>query len=188
MKCEYCGAEFEPRQPHQKYCSVQCRRRAQYERTYKPRSIGKKTCVVCGKEFDTNNAAKKYCSPECYRAAFPSKYKKHNLRQATCPVCGAQFATNKPNQIYCSRLCCRAAEHRRRALARRGMSHIEKFIPPAEPAAETSPPEPQPTPIDDIFPPFYIPREVIIPAAIEENRQPTAEELLDWIFSEERSA
>jgi len=187
MKCEYCGAEFEPRQPHQKYCSVQCRHRAQSKRSYKPRPIEKKICVVCGKEFDTNNAAKKYCSPECYRAAFPTKYKKHNLRQATCPVCGAQFQSNKPNQIYCSRLCCRAAEHRRRALARRGMSYLEKFIPPAEPVAEIVT-EPQPTPVDDIFPPFYIPREVIVPAAAAENRKPTVEELLDWIFSEERSA
>lgn len=186
MKCEHCGAEFEPRQPHQKYCSVQCRHRAQHERTYKPRPIEKKICVVCGKEFETRHAAKKYCSPECYRAAFPSKYKKHNLRQATCPVCGAQFETNKPNQIYCSRLCNRAAEHRRRALARRGMSCLEKFIPPAKPAAEVVA-EPQPTPIDDIFPPFHFPREVVIPAAIEQNRQPTVEEILDWIF-EERSA
>ena len=187
MKCEHCGAEFEPRQPHQKYCSKQCRYRAQSKRSYKPHPIGKKICAVCGKEFDTNNAAKKYCSPECYRAAFPSKYKKHSVRQATCPVCGAQFQSNKANQIYCSRLCCRAAERRRRALARRGMSYLEKFIPPAEPVAEIVT-EPQPTPIDDVFPPKYIPREVIIPAAIEENRQPTTEELLDWIFSEERSA
>lgn len=102
-----------------------------------------------------------------------------------CLQCGAEFATGKPNQIYCSRLCCKAAERKRKKLARRGMSHIENFMLPAEPAP--APTEYLPAQIDEIFPP-HVPREVIIPAAVAENRKPTIEELLDWIFSEERSA
>lgn len=185
MKCLQCGTEFEPHSWNRKFCSAKCGNKYRYKPKTTPR-VYNNTCAVCGKTFEARSSATKYCSPECYRRRNPSKYKSKATRQATCPICGAQFGASQPNQIYCSRLCCKAAERKRKKLARRGMSRVE-FL-PAEPAIEIAPPrEPQPAPIDEIFPP-HVPREVIIPAAVAENRKPTIDELLDWIFSEERSA
>ena len=179
MNCLQCGAEFEPRSWNKKFCSAKCGNKYRYKPKTTPR-VYNNTCTVCGKEFEARSSATKYCSPECYRRRNPSKQKSKATRQATCPICGAEFTACTANQIYCSRLCRTAAERKRKKLAREGQRHI--FILPAEPAHI----EYLPTPTDEIFPP-HVPREVIIPAAVAENRKPTTEELLDWIFSEERS-
>lgn len=49
--CEYCGAEFKPASPHQKYCN----------------NIHHATCKICGKSFEVTNLSNipSTCSVNC---------------------------------------------------------------------------------------------------------------------------
>jgi 5-methylcytosine-specific restriction endonuclease McrA len=47
--------------PCHKYCCVECRRRAQYARSYFAE------CAICGKALAPGRQRKKYCSEKCYR-------------------------------------------------------------------------------------------------------------------------
>lgn len=70
--CEYCGAEYWPTRPLQKYCSESCCDKA-YEQRKKGRDPAEKeghkyfrrACVVCGEEFWPNGPNSVCCSPEC---------------------------------------------------------------------------------------------------------------------------
>ena len=66
MNCSYCGAEFEPNRPNQKYCSDACREMANGT---KPKT---KICKNCGKPFTTCNRRKVYCSDACMGQAYRS--------------------------------------------------------------------------------------------------------------------
>ena len=57
--CAYCGKEISFLSRQIKYCSVECRHKAQL----KP--VEKKTCPVCGREFVLKTAHSIYCCEEC---------------------------------------------------------------------------------------------------------------------------
>lgn len=188
MKCEHCGKEFEPSHGNQRFCSRQCCHWNSYN--YKGRPTIVKTCEHCGAEFETAYSFKKYCSRACCQAAYEAR---HNLKARrgelkTCPYCGGTFKTRGRNHIYCSKGCCRAMERKRERLKRLGIHHIPTYpmqVKAIEP--ETATPETT-TPIEEVTPPEPEEPKVIIPAAIAENRAPTVDELIEWIFSKERSA
>lgn len=85
-KCEYCGAEFEPRRG-KRFCTPNCANRARHGIPVKQT----KNCVVCGVEFMPRNVNQKTCaSPECtrkhanlreYRYRKPENEKKVNQRK-----------------------------------------------------------------------------------------------------------
>lgn len=252
MKCEYCGTEFEPNAPHQRYCSKQCnnkaynkrcRTRKPYKKTceycgtefetgvanqrfcslkcrqkhynerrpkaepverqclncgkvfsvksahgshkkfcspkcrdhhnYKPAPQVVKTCPYCGKSFETNRADKKYCSRACTRAAYILTH--DGTVTKTCAYCNGEFTTRDPKKIYCSAQCRRSAEILNARLQREAKREAVRLAAQNKPAVVK--------PIETPEPP-----KVIIPAAAAENRKPTVDELLDWIFSKGATA
>ncbi len=89
--CEYCGAEYWPTRPLQKYCSESCCDKA-YEQRTKDRDPAekeghkffKKVCAVCGEEFWPSGPNSVCCSPECskqfYKKSARERYKTEKSR------------------------------------------------------------------------------------------------------------
>ena len=61
--CEYCMAEFEPKQQNQKYCRPECTRRSAQFRNFKKhgRIVYTRTCPKCGRLFMTIDERKFDC-------------------------------------------------------------------------------------------------------------------------------
>lgn len=70
--CALCGKEFETQTPNRKYCSPECRQKAQ---------VYYKICPFCDKEFKTRYKHQIYCSAQCHKkkviADCSATYKKH---------------------------------------------------------------------------------------------------------------
>lgn len=60
--CETCGKIFETNKKWQKYCSQECKYKANYKSV---KVVRKSNCVFCGKEFETDNKKKLFCSRKC---------------------------------------------------------------------------------------------------------------------------
>ena len=213
--CPHCGAEFEPEVHNQKFCSLKCRRKAYYAKhhpkfepverqclhcgkmftvesahgqhqkfcsaecrnhyNYKANPLVVKTCPHCGKTFETNRSYQIYCSKTCNGAAY-------NLRHdgkisKTCAYCNGAFTTRDSKKIYCSVMCRRSAERLNARLKREALREADMQAAQNKPAV-----------VEPIELPKPAPRKVVIPAADAENREPTVDELLDWIFSKEATA
>ena len=114
-RCLQCGKEFIPNM-RQKYCSIKCRNRANYEKTIN--NTEKKDgwilvkCKECGKEeYVPKYRARGFvcCSIECL-----SKYNSKRYSQkieCKCPVCGSTFylkpyTYNRCDIHCCSKKCC----------------------------------------------------------------------------------
>ena len=178
--CPMCGKKFETFYGQRKFCSAKCRNKWNNiksnakrfrSRCSKVKQYAKRICLQCGKEFELTKTNKKFCSRLCgrrYRRGFGRK-----IYVKTCPMCGKKFETETGQQVYCSVKC------RKRAEKQRARRELPTFAPPP------APPLPKVEVVKPIEPPR---RKVIIPAAEAENRKPTVEELLDWIFSKEQTA
>ena len=130
----------------------------------------KKICPHCGKEFETNRADKKYCSRACTRAAYRLRHDGKITK--TCAYCNGAFTTRDSKKIYCSVMCRRSAERLNARLKREAQREADMQAALNKPAV-----------VEPIEPPKPAPRKTVIPAADAENREPTVDELLDWIFS-----
>ena len=82
-----------------------------------------------------------------------------------CAYCGKEFTAHRKDAKFCSRLCY----GRYQTVYPRERRETIPEIPtvPAVASKFTPPPPPK----------------ITIPAAVAENRKPTVDELLDWIFS-----
>lgn len=182
--CPTCGVEFGAFYGQRKFCSARCRNKWNNTRRIAKQPVKqiikrpakriaketvKRICPQCGKEFEVTSPTKKFCSELCgqrYRRGFGCRnYVK------TCPVCGVEFETESGQKVYCSTKCRKRAEKKRE---RKEIPEIPTFAPPKVEVKPIEPPKPEPP-------------KVIIPAAEAENRKPTTDELLDWIFSKERT-
>lgn len=211
--CLHCGAEFEPEEHHQKFCSLKCRRKAYYAKHHPKFEPVERQCLHCGKMFTVKSAYgqhQKFCSAECC-----NHY--HNtpapLVVKTCPHCGKTFETNRSYQIYCSKTCNGAAYRLRHdgqitktcaycngefvtrdakkvycsAMCRRSAERLEfRLKQEARREADMQAALNKPAVVEPIEAPA--PPKVVIPAAAAENRKPTVDELLDWIFSKGATA
>lgn len=67
--CEYCGKEFIAKSSKAKYCSTQCKGKANGRKNNKllDKNNVTKKCLYCGKEF-TGHYNRKYCCKECQDA------------------------------------------------------------------------------------------------------------------------
>lgn len=71
IKCAYCGKEFSPISPKNKYCSIKCRDKRNNEKRverYRKSTQSKaeeKTCENCGKTFSTVIKYQRFCCKEC---------------------------------------------------------------------------------------------------------------------------
>ncbi len=126
MKCENCGAEFEPSRylgKRQRFCSTRCNQ--EWRRAHvRPHTF---TCQHCGKEYQTLYLDRnKFCSRECAfahrdRNRPENVAKRETKRQereaaqhsvARCTECGAEFV-KRHGRITCSEECM-AVRHRRK--------------------------------------------------------------------------
>lgn len=97
--CEFCGEAFFGHTPKQRYCSVECRGKAQ--RSLKGTV---KICVYCGKEFEPKNKNQICCSFECGSLQSATHRQK---RIFTCLCCGKEFEARHDSKGFCSRECGR---------------------------------------------------------------------------------
>lgn len=107
MKCELCGAEFEPihkRGPN-KYCSENCKKKARAEQA-RMRYVGKRqeVCEACGKPLPKYKT--KWCSRNCMLNKRPKPKK-------ICVICGQEFETFRENVLTCSKKCSKSLENQR---------------------------------------------------------------------------
>lgn len=66
--CEWCGAEFVKACACQKFCSPECRYKAELKKgreEYIPKPAKTKTCKTCGIEFETARDRQVFCSEAC---------------------------------------------------------------------------------------------------------------------------
>lgn len=84
-----------------------------------------------------------------------------------CAYCGKEFTAKRRDAKYCSRACS---------------SRYRIFHPPETPRAAYTLEIPT-VPATKSKPTPPPPPKITIPAAVAENREPTTDELLDWIFS-----
>jgi predicted nucleic acid-binding Zn ribbon protein len=89
--CPHCNVQFKPKYRKQKYCCVDCTKKAQSAALYK-------TCGVCGASFKGERRSSKYCSRECVTKA---SYRPNKI----CVVCGIDFKPQRNEHLTCSRLC-----------------------------------------------------------------------------------
>ena len=95
--CEYCGREFKAtKYHHHKFCSAECRKKAQENRETK-------NCLYCGKEFTACKCFhQKFCSHSC-----SCKYHTENGTEVRiCPVCGTSFKIRKSAKKVCCSYSC----------------------------------------------------------------------------------
>lgn len=116
MKCVVCGKEFEPKNPHRKYCSNACGQKAWYYRA-RAKHPKRVTCPICGKEFETTIHSKQYCSLECSAAGKALAEQRRKGRdkpiKRICRLCGKEFEPTQGNQWYCSLECSNQGWHKR---------------------------------------------------------------------------
>lgn len=172
--CAHCGATFMTKTDQQKYCSKRCADLHFYQEHRRPRKVVKKICPTCGVEFETCNLRKRYCSKACSnRHQYTPRPKPTYIK--TCAYCNGEFTTRDPKRLYCSTACQRSAEILNARLQREAKREAVRLAAQNKPAVV----KPIETPA---------PSKVIIPAAVAENRKPTVDELLDWIFSKGATA
>ncbi len=97
--CEFCGEAFFGHTPKQRYCSVECRGKAQ--RSLKGTT---KVCVYCGKEFEPKSKNQRCCSIECGSLQSATHRQKKII---TCLYCGKEFEARSDSKGFCSRACGR---------------------------------------------------------------------------------
>ena len=75
--CEYCTAEFEPKQQNQKYCRPECARRSAQFRNFKKhgRIVYTRICPKCGRLFMTIDEHKIDCQ-DCISIEVKERLKK----------------------------------------------------------------------------------------------------------------
>lgn len=109
-ECKHCGAEYSPKQPHQKFCSKKCssghhRAKAGYEKVKIKEEV--RQCDNCGCDFQWTSRAsnQRFCSSECAREVHCPKALTEETRK--CDHCGSDFAwsTKAPNKKFCSVSC-----------------------------------------------------------------------------------
>lgn len=103
VTCVVCGATFQTKASHGKYCSEGCRRRAKLRKTSSEKRA--RPCVGCGELFMPKVPQQKACCYKCYND-FEKRKRKENAEKgmASCPVCGKKFKADGA-RIYCSQEC-----------------------------------------------------------------------------------
>lgn len=111
-QCVLCNKEYNPKQPHQRFCSKVCSNNyhsSKYERIETVTET--RQCVTCGGDFTWRSTApnQKFCGKGCYPKQQP-RSKREETRQ--CVRCGEDFTwkSTTPNKKYCSSTCTTKAQ------------------------------------------------------------------------------
>ncbi len=100
--CEVCGLELYGKKL--KYCSVECKNKANNNKRY-PDKVNNKICVVCGIGFVSERAAKT-CSPACskqHRNNIAREFMKNKRAMDKIPESWELEVVNKPKIRACLR-------------------------------------------------------------------------------------
>lgn len=159
MLCPICHNEFFPPYKQTKYCSTECAKKGKQLRR---KTIIHKVCISCGKTFVAQNGHFKYCSTECKLNA--KKIQNNNYYQ--------NHTQQRKSYRY-----NRYRLFRDQILAKQKLKRREKAI--AE--GRTFRPR-KPKSVLHLPPKVYS-----IPTAIAQNREPTLDEILAFIFKEKSS-
>lgn len=163
MLCPIYHNEFCPPYPQTKYCSTECAKKGkQLRRKSSQKNIIHKVCSSCGKTFVAPNGHFKYCSPECVHAAKRIQnnnyYQNHTQQRKS-------YRYNRYRLFRVQILAKQKVKRREKALAQG-----RTFRPRKSNSA------------------LHLPPKVYsIPAAIAQNREPTLDEILAFIFKEKYS-
>ena len=65
MKCKGCGAEFEPNNSQQTYCSRECYYRSELQKKREENPVYERECPVCLTKFKTKHPNKVFCCADC---------------------------------------------------------------------------------------------------------------------------
>ncbi len=120
--CGYCGDEFNPSKPWQRFCSKKCRKSLYSSK--KKSTDGRdwwtpvdgaspKKCPVCSRIFYHNK--RKYCSDSCSYTSMLRRSMKFERRKTgvqgyiarRCPECRLLFVTNNFRKKFCGGKCSR---------------------------------------------------------------------------------
>ena len=91
--CPICGNAFSPVNARAKYCSIECRHRAEQLREEEKKAKVQRICEWCGQSFHPRTNTQKYCDA---------------IHYANCVICGKQFEIDLRKQDKrqtCSREC-----------------------------------------------------------------------------------
>lgn len=114
--CIWCGKEFDPYSPFQKYCSDTCHKLRDADYTLQKSRDGKtRVCEICGNELP--KFRHRYCSDKCRNrssAIREGTCLDHGLLTKTCVICGKEFQTYKSRKITCSEECSKKRRNRRK--------------------------------------------------------------------------
>lgn len=82
LTCRYCGKIFAAygQETRRKYCSDECRARAQYAAYREKHPVSIVSCAICGKEFP-RRSGKIYCSKACCVAGNRQKKAEANAKR-----------------------------------------------------------------------------------------------------------
>lgn len=122
-----------------------------------------KTCLFCGKEFETNRKQVVCCSNYC--KAQRNRILQRGYREKNRAKSRAAKSLSKSEKISLDRTGKILAE-----------TIADNNITPNWQVPNHA--------LRALYPLHWTPRPVIIPAAIAQNRKPTVNELLDWIFNQ----
>jgi hypothetical protein len=97
--CCICNNNFEAKRRDSLYCTVKCKRSAEYQR----KEAFQKKCLYCCTEFETKNKDTKYCCSSCSNI----DSKTHDDVTLNCKECGIEFIVKYiyRNKQFCSRNC-----------------------------------------------------------------------------------
>ena len=102
MQCQVCGAEFEARVKHQRFCSDKCKDKTKIKKRQK-KGWRRATCKQCGGKFWKQRSNAIYCSDICKNASRYGPHYDYVLR--ICPVCEVYFLSKFKKAKYCCRRC-----------------------------------------------------------------------------------
>lgn len=79
LVCAVCGQKFKAKTKHRKYCSIECKGKADRmryrEKRGQPTDLdAPRVCVVCGKDITHRPGARKFCSIDCCNKASMAAY------------------------------------------------------------------------------------------------------------------
>jgi hypothetical protein len=97
--CSICNVNFEAKRKDSLYCSIKCKKSAEYQR----RETFQKNCLYCSKQFETKRKDTEYCSSSCSNTSC----KTHDNVELNCKQCNKQFTVKyiDRDKLFCSRSC-----------------------------------------------------------------------------------
>lgn len=107
-KCVVCGEVFLANRRDHRYCSVNCRAKAQRHRIVVENSFH--LCQKCGKLKEEERAFGKY--KLCGKCEEAEDEKKVQAKTKTCEHCGKAYVSTRCTQKYCSDKCRSTANNR----------------------------------------------------------------------------